>query len=119
MSRAALAPRSCPDTISLRQTMAKDREWLKQRLCTALGWDEVVVDGVVEAIASAESADDVDALVQVRINVTAGFFLFWPCRVIVKRFFFRIIWVEELSLSSLFRSLYVLKEKGLLHTAVR
>lgn len=51
--------------------MAKDREWLKQRLCTALGWDEVVVEGVVEAIASAESADDVDALVQVRIRVAA------------------------------------------------
>ena len=45
--------------------MAKDRQWLKQRLCTALGWDEVVVEGVVEAIASAESAENVDALVQV------------------------------------------------------
>lgn len=45
--------------------MAKDRQWLKQRLCTALGWDEVVVEGVVEAIASADSAEEVDALVQV------------------------------------------------------
>ena len=45
--------------------MAKDRQWLKQRLCTALGWDQVVVEGVVEAIASAESAEEVDALVQV------------------------------------------------------
>ena len=45
--------------------MAKDRHWLKQRLCTALGWDEVVVEGVVEAIASAGSAEEVDALIQV------------------------------------------------------
>ena len=68
--------------------MAKDREWLKQRLCAALGWDEVVVDGVVEAIASAENANDVDALVQVRINVPAvtDFLLSWPCRLIVKQF---------------------------------
>ena len=51
--------------------MAKDRQWLKQRLCTALGWDEVVVEGVVEAIASAESAQDVDALVQVSITVVS------------------------------------------------
>ena len=47
------------------KTMAKDRQWLKQRLCTALGWDEVVVEGVVEAIASAESAEEVNALIQV------------------------------------------------------
>lgn len=46
--------------------MAKDRQWLKQRLCSALGWDEVVVDGVVEAIASAETPQEVDAIVQVR-----------------------------------------------------
>lgn len=45
--------------------MPKDRQWLRQRLCTALGWDQVVVEGVVEAIASAESAEEVDALVQV------------------------------------------------------
>lgn len=47
------------------KTMAKDRQWLKQRLCTTLGWDEVVVEGVVEAIASAESAEEVNALIQV------------------------------------------------------
>lgn len=51
--------------------MANDRQWLKQRLCTALGWDEVVVEGVVEAIASAESAEEVDALVQVSIAVVS------------------------------------------------
>ncbi|DBB04417.1 TPA: hypothetical protein ACH3X1_012899 [Trebouxia sp. C0004] len=44
--------------------MAKDRQWLKQRLCGALGWDEVVVDGVVEAITSAETAKEVEAIVQ-------------------------------------------------------
>ena len=53
--------------------MGKDRQWLKQRLCTALGWDEVVVEGVVEAIASADSAEEVDALVQVnQMTVNAG-----------------------------------------------
>lgn len=52
--------------------MAKDRQWLKQRLCSALGWDEVVVEGVVEAIASAESAEDVDALVQVSMTIVSA-----------------------------------------------
>ena len=63
--------------------MAKDRQWLKQRLCTALGWDEVVVEGVVEAIASAESAEDVDALVQVSITTVSllrSTDLCLPCR---------------------------------------
>ena len=45
--------------------MPKDRQWLKQRLCSTLGWDEVVVDGVIEAIATAESAEEADAIVQV------------------------------------------------------
>ena len=43
----------------------KDREWLKQKLCTALGWDGVVVEGVVEAIDSASTAQEVDIIVQV------------------------------------------------------
>ena len=45
--------------------MPKDRQRLKQRLCSTLGWDEVVVDGVIEAIASAESAEEAEAIVQV------------------------------------------------------
>ena len=47
--------------------MAKDRQWLKQRLCEALGWDEVVVEGVVEAISSAETTQEVDSIVQARM----------------------------------------------------
>lgn len=43
----------------------KDREWLKQKLCTALGWDGVVVEGVVEAIDNAGTAQEVDTIVQV------------------------------------------------------
>ncbi len=50
--------------------MAKDKQWLKQRLCAALGWDEVVVEGVVEAIASAETADEVNSIVQVLLSIT-------------------------------------------------
>lgn len=104
--------------------MAKDRQWLKQRLCSALGWDEVVVEGVVEAIASAESAEDVDALVQVSMAVRvcccrlSSLPMLCPCQcqVIASR----ITWVEEPSLSSLFRSLFMLKERALqLQTAVR
>ncbi len=53
--------------------MAKDRQWLKQRLCGALGWDEVVVEGVVEAITSAETAKEVEAIVQVAMTVQALF----------------------------------------------
>ena len=47
--------------------MVKDRQWLRQKLCSALGWDEVVVDGVVEAIASAETAEEADDIVRVRL----------------------------------------------------
>ena len=47
--------------------MVKDRQWLKQKLCSALGWDEVVVDGVVEAIVNAETAEEADNIVQVRM----------------------------------------------------
>lgn len=52
--------------------MAKDREWLKQRLCEALGWDGVVVEGVVEAISSAETTQEVDSIVQVRDATTSS-----------------------------------------------
>ena len=45
--------------------MAKDRQWLKRRLCEALKWDEVVVEGVVEAISTAETSEEVDSIVQV------------------------------------------------------
>lgn len=51
--------------------MAKDRQWLKQRLCGVLGWDEVVVEGVVEAITSAETAKEVEAIVQVALKIQA------------------------------------------------
>ena len=47
----------------------KDREWLKQKLCTALGWDGVVVEGVVEAIDSASTAQEVDIIVQVNRKI--------------------------------------------------
>lgn len=43
----------------------KDREWLKQKLCSALGWDGVVVEGVVEAIDTAATSQEVDTIVQV------------------------------------------------------
>ncbi len=49
--------------------MAKDGQWLKQRLCGALGWDEVVVEGVVEAITTAETAKEVEAIVQVALEI--------------------------------------------------
>ena len=52
--------------------MAKDREWLKQRLCEALGWDGVVVEGVVEAITSASTTQEVDSIVQVRLAVSTA-----------------------------------------------
>ena len=42
-----------------------DREWLKQQLAAALGWDPAVAEGIVQAIATAESQDEVEELVQV------------------------------------------------------
>ena len=43
-----------------------DQEWLKQQLAAALGWDPAVAEGIVQAIATAESQDEVEQLVQVR-----------------------------------------------------
>lgn len=42
-----------------------DQEWLKQQLAAALGWDPAVAEGIVQAIATAESQDEVEQLVQV------------------------------------------------------
>ena len=38
---------------------------MKQKLCTALGWDGVVVEGVVEAIDNAAATQEIDTIVQV------------------------------------------------------
>ena len=84
--------------------MAKDRQWLRQRLCTALGWDEVVVEGVVEAVASADSAEEIDALVQVHKTAACPKFAMWSLGLVVSVYRsdlrFRITWVEEHSLNN-------------------
>lgn len=84
--------------------MAKDRQWLKQRLCTALGWDEVVVEGVVEAVAAADSAEEVDALVQVNKTAACLMSAMHSVVLIVPVYKtcvgFRITWGEELSLNN-------------------
>ncbi|KAK9836814.1 hypothetical protein WJX74_008665 [Apatococcus lobatus] len=41
-----------------------DRDWLKQQLAAALGWDPSVAEGIVQAIATAESQQEVEELVQ-------------------------------------------------------
>ena len=43
-----------------------DLEWLKHQLAAALGWEPAVAEGIVEAIATAESQDEVEQLIQVR-----------------------------------------------------
>ena len=45
-----------------------DREWLKQQLAAALGWDPAVAEGIVQAIATAESQDEVEELLQVKLS---------------------------------------------------
>lgn len=39
--------------------------WLKQQLAKALSWDEAVVEGVVAALASANTQDEVEDIVAV------------------------------------------------------
>eukprot|EP00887_Chlorella_sp_A99_P006420 scaffold3.g6420.t1 len=43
---------------------AGDRKWLKDQLVKALGWDVFVAEGVVEAIAAAQSQEEVDGIVE-------------------------------------------------------
>ena len=44
--------------------MAGDQVWLRNSLAKALGWDEQVAEGVVDALAAAQSQEEVDELVQ-------------------------------------------------------
>lgn len=44
-----------------------EQEWLKQQLAAALGWDPAVAEGIVQAIATAESQDEVEELIQVEL----------------------------------------------------
>ena len=46
--------------------MAGDQVWLRNSLAKTLGWDEQVAEGVVEALAAAQSQEEVDELVQAR-----------------------------------------------------
>ena len=47
------------------KVMKGDIEWLRKSLAQALGWDEQLTEGVAEAIAAAESRQEVDAIAQV------------------------------------------------------
>jgi hypothetical protein len=57
----------------LLYTMAHER-WLKQELMKALSWDDMIVDGVVDVISKANSADDehVQDIVQVSCAAEAA-----------------------------------------------
>jgi hypothetical protein len=48
--------------------------WLKQELMKALSWDDMIVDGVVDVISKAKSADDehVQDIVQVSLTTAAA-----------------------------------------------
>lgn len=45
--------------------MARGEAWLKAQLAKALQWDEFVVEGVVDVISKAKSADEVQEIVHV------------------------------------------------------
>ena len=45
--------------------MAKDTSWLRRELTKALGWDEVVVNGVVDVITTSQTAEDIQDIVEV------------------------------------------------------
>jgi hypothetical protein len=44
--------------------MARDTSWLRRELTKALGWDEVVVNGVVEVITTSQTAEDIQDIVE-------------------------------------------------------
>ncbi len=60
-----------------------DRDWLKEQLAAALGWDPAVAEGIVEAIATAESQEEVEQLIQVTVHALAAFSPFWATLKIV------------------------------------
>lgn len=45
--------------------MARNEQWLKHELMKALGWDDFVVEGVVDVISKAKSSDEVQDIVNV------------------------------------------------------
>jgi hypothetical protein len=47
--------------------MARDEAWLTAQLAVALGWDEALAEGVVDAIARAGSDAEVKSLVRVSV----------------------------------------------------
>ena len=48
--------------------MSGDKLWLRDNLVKALGWDALVAEEVVEAITAAQSQQERDDLVQVRLS---------------------------------------------------
>jgi hypothetical protein len=46
--------------------------WLKQELLKALSWDDMIVDGVVDVISKAKSADDEHVQDIVQVSLTAA-----------------------------------------------
>lgn len=42
-----------------------DRSWLTAQLAKALGWEEAVAEGIVEAIVSAQTRDELDSIIKV------------------------------------------------------
>ncbi len=54
--------------------MVGDKIWLRDNLVKALGWDLLVAEEVVEALAAAQSQQERDDLVQVEVSY---FLFFW------------------------------------------
>lgn len=46
--------------------MARGESWLKAELVKALNWDEFVVEGVVDVVSKAKTADEMQEIVNVR-----------------------------------------------------
>lgn len=43
----------------------KDEAWLKKELSKVLGWDDMIVDGVVDTISKSTDRSEVDEIVEV------------------------------------------------------
>jgi hypothetical protein len=55
-------------------------EWLRKALAKAVGWEEAMMEGVADAIATAESKEELNQLVQVLLSLYISMITFYYYR---------------------------------------
>lgn len=59
----ALLP--APEICSGYSSMGSNETWLRQQLSAALGWDDVIMEGVMDVIVNSKSEADIQDVVEV------------------------------------------------------